>query len=159
MTHEQLLRKIASSWQDLLDSYAGLADRDLLEPGVVGAWSVRDIIAHVMVWEAELMKHLPHIVAGGRPAKYSDLYGGIDAFNAKMTEANRGLSLAEVLRERDRTHAKLLQVVGALPEDQIRTDTRARRRVRLDAYAHYPIHATAIRRWRAQRDAGSITVT
>ena len=151
MTHEQLLRKVETHWQDLLDSYAGLSDSALLEGGVVGAWSVRDIIAHVTVWEGELLKHLPHILAGERPPKYSDLHGGIDAFNAKMTEAKAGLSLAEVLRERDRTHAKLLRVVGALPADQIRTDTRARRRVRLDAYSHYPIHAAAIRRWRVKR--------
>jgi hypothetical protein len=151
VTHEQLLRKIQVSWQDLLGSYAGLADRELLQAGVVGAWSVRDIIAHVTVWEEELMKHLPLIVAGGRPPKYSDLHGGIDAFNAKMTEAKRRLSLAEVLRERDRTHARLLRAVCELPEDQVRTDTRARRRVRLDAYGHYPIHAAAIRRWRAKR--------
>ena len=151
MTHEQLLRKIENRWQDLLDSYAGLSDSALLEGGVVGAWSVRDIIAHVTVWEVELVKHLPHILAGGRPPKYSDLYGGIDAFNAQMTEVKRGLSLAEVLRERDRTHAKLLRAVSDLPEEQIRTDTRARRRVRLDAYGHYPIHAEAIRRWRVRR--------
>ena len=151
MTHEQLLRKIENRWQDLLDSYAGLPDSVLLEGDVVGAWSVRDIIAHVTVWEVELMKHLPHILAGDRPPKYADLYGGIDVFNAKMTEAKRGLPLAEVLHERDRTHAKLLRVLSDLPEEQIRTDTRARRRVRLDAYGHYPIHAAAIRRWRVKR--------
>jgi hypothetical protein len=151
VTREQLLQKVEHRWQDLLASYAGLSDSELQEGGVVGAWSVRDIIAHVTVWEEELLKHLPHILAGGRPPKYADVYGGIDAFNTKMTEAKRGLSLAEVLRERDRTHAKLLRVVSALPDDQIRTDTRARRRVRLDAYGHYPIHAAAIRRWRVKR--------
>jgi hypothetical protein len=159
VTHEQLLQKIQDRWQDLLDSYAGLSDKELLESGVTKAWSVRDIIAHVTVWEGELLKHLPHIIDGDRPPKYSDLYGGIDAFNAKMTETKRALSLADVLRERDRTHAKLLRVVRTLPEDQVRTDTRARRRIRLDAYGHYPIHAAAIRRWRAQRGAGSTTVT
>jgi hypothetical protein len=152
VTHEKLLRKIQDKWQDLLDSYAGLSDATLLEPGVTKAWSARDIIAHVTVWEEELMKHLPRIIAGGRAPKYSELYGGIDAFNAKMTEAKRALSLAEVLLERDRTHAKLLGVLSSLPEDQIRTDTRARRRIRCDAYGHYAIHAAAIRKWRARRD-------
>jgi hypothetical protein len=158
VTHEQLLRKIGNSWQDLLDSYAGLSDLGLLEPGVVGAWSVRDIIAHVTVWEEELLKHLPLVAAGGRPPKYSHLHGGIDAFNAKMTKAKRGVSLEEVIRERDRTHAKVARAVAALPEDQVRTDTPARRRIRLETYSHYAIHAAAIRRWRAQRDAGSTTV-
>lgn len=151
MTHERLLRKLDETWRDLLASYEGLTDADLLEPGVTGDWSVRDIIAHVTVWEEEAMKHLPLILAGGRPPRYSVARAGIDAFNAKMTAANRSLSLSEVLRGRDATHRRLIGIVSALPEDQIRHETRARRRIRYDTYGHYPIHAVAIRRWREKR--------
>jgi len=33
------------------ESYAGLSDVQLMEPGVTGAWSVRDILAHVTTWK------------------------------------------------------------------------------------------------------------
>src|SRR5207244_1597482 len=79
------------------ESYAGLSNAELVEPGVSGAWSVRDIIAHVTWWEEEALTHLPLIVAGGRPPRYSVTYGGIDAFNAKRTEERKDLLLVEVL--------------------------------------------------------------
>ena len=68
----------------------------MMEPGVTGAWSVRDTLAHVTSWEEEALKHLPLILKGGTPPRYSVHHGGIDAFNARMTEQKRNLSLSEV---------------------------------------------------------------
>lgn len=151
MTKTQLLKRIEKAWDELTTSYEGLSREDLLEPGVTGAWSVRDIIAHVTWWEEEALKHLPLVLAGGRPPRYSVTYGGIDAFNALMTEEKALLPLAEVLRERDETHARLVDYVGRAGEDQIGSETRFRRRLRLDTYGHYPKHANAIRSWRDRR--------
>jgi hypothetical protein len=105
----------------------------------------------VASWEEEALKHVPHILAGGRPPRYSVLYGGIDAFNAQTTERNRSLSVGEALRQRDETHRRLIAFIQTVPEDQFVTETRVRRRLRLDTYGHYPRHAEAIRRWRRKR--------
>jgi hypothetical protein len=40
-----------------------------------------------------------------------------------------------------------------VPEDQFIRETRFRRRLRLDTYSHYLMHAEAICSWRAQRSA------
>ena len=93
----QLFKRLDTSWEALKASYAGLSDSELLEPGVTGAWSVRDIIAHVTWWEEEALTHLPLILAGGKPPRYSVKYGGIDAFNSWMTEQKRSLLLSDVL--------------------------------------------------------------
>ena len=69
MSRERVLQRLARAWEELRDSYAGLSETELLEPGVTGAWSVRDIIAHVTWWEEEALIHLPLIVAGGRPPR------------------------------------------------------------------------------------------
>ncbi|GAF69497.1 unnamed protein product [marine sediment metagenome] len=122
-----------------------------MEPGVTGTWSVKDIVAHVTWWEEEAVKHLPLILAGGRPPKYSNEYGGIDAFNAQMTDQKKKLSFSEVLQQRDDTHLRLIDYVHSVPKDQIASETRFRRRLRLDTYGHYPKHTEAIRKWRAQR--------
>jgi hypothetical protein len=148
MKTAQVLARLQTAWADFEDSYAGLTDDELLIPGVQGNWSVRDIIAHVTWWEEEALKHLPLIKEGGRPPRYSVKYGGIDAFNARMTEARRGLSLAEVLRQHAAVHDRLLEYVRGAPEELYLRETRFRRRLRLDAWAHYPLHARAIRRWR-----------
>ena len=145
-----VLKRLDSAWEDLLESYAGLSDSELLVPGVTRDCSVRDIITHVTWWEEEALTHLPRILAGGKPPRYSVSYGGIDAFNALMAERRKALSLAEVLRQRDDVHGRLIAFVRSAPEDQVTGETRFRRRLRLDAYGHYPKHARAIRAWREQ---------
>jgi hypothetical protein len=153
----QLLERLDRAWTAFLASYAGLPESVLLEAGVTGAWSVRDLIAHVTWWEAEALTHLPLLLEGGRPLRYSVRYGGIDAFNALMTERKKELPLRAVLREQAETHRRLVELVQAAPEDQIRSETRWRRRLKLDTYGHYPKHAAAIVRWRAVREAGRRT--
>lgn len=149
MDRGQILKRLDRAWQALTESYAGLTDAELQEPGVTGAWSIRDIIAHVTWWEEEALKHLPLVLSGGRPPRYSVTYGGIDAFNAMMTEQRKGLPLAEVLRQRDDVHCRLIAFIENAPQPA--EDQRFRRRLRLDTYGHYPKHARAIRAWRARQ--------
>ena len=118
MNKEQLLKRLDKSWEALLKSYAGLSDYEMTTAKVLGNWTVKDIIAHVTCWEEEALKHLPTILAGGKPPRYSVLYGGIDAFNALMTEQKRNASLYEVLRLRDETHHRLIDFLKKVPEDR-----------------------------------------
>jgi hypothetical protein len=151
VTKRRLLERLDAAWQSFRGSYAGMSNAELLEPGVTGSWSVRDIIAHVTSWEEEALTHLPYVQAGRRPPKYSVKHGGIDGFNALMTERKKGLTLAEVLAEQEATHKRLLQYLEIVPDDLLATETRFRHRLRLDTYSHYPKHADAIRRWRLNR--------
>jgi len=146
MDRQQLLKKLDKAWVELKASYAGLSDVQMTEPGVTGDWSVKDILAHVTTWEEEALKYLPLIIEGGRPPRYVK-YGGIDAFNAQMTEQKRGLSLSDVLRQLDETHRQLIDYVRSVPEEQFTRETRFRRRLRFDSYRHYPLHSRAIREW------------
>jgi hypothetical protein len=151
MEREQLLKHLDKAWAAIKESYAGLSDSQLTEPGVTGHWSVKDILAHVTTWEEEALQYLPLIIKGGRPPRYSIKYGGINGFNAQMTAQKRGLSLSDVLRQLDETHRRLIDYVQSVPEEQFTRETRFRRRLRLDTYSHYPKHAEAIRKWREQR--------
>ncbi len=150
----KLLAKLDAAWLEFRESCDGLPDDRLLEPGVTGEWSVRDLIAHVTWWEEEALEHLPLILEGGGPPRYSVTYGGIDAFNALMTDRRRGLSLAEVRDQFEATHRRLIAYIGSVSAEALLGNTRARRRLRLDTYGHYPIHTADIRRWRARRSAG-----
>ena len=148
MNRRRLLERLDKAWGEFNQSYAGLSNVQLMEPGVTGAWSVRDILAHVSTWEEEALKHLPLILKGGTPPRYSVQYGGIDAFNARMTEQTRRLSLSEVRAQLAGTHGRLVDLVQSASEHELIGDTRFRRRLRLDTYGHYPLHAEAIRQWR-----------
>ncbi|MGH7657467.1 MAG: DinB family protein [Gemmatimonadales bacterium] len=154
MNPDQVLRRLEMAWADFEDSYAGLTDNQLLIPGVQDKWSVRDIIVHVTWWEEEALKHLPLVREGGRPPRYSINYGGIDAFNALMTNRRSGLSLAEVRRQHDEVHEKLVKYVRCAPGELYARETRFRRRLRLDTYGHYPLHTRVILEWRQHLGRG-----
>lgn len=148
MNREKLLQQLDKAWNAFKASYAGLPDAQLAEPGVTDDWSVKDIIAHVTWWEEEALKHLPLIASGGRPPRYSVKYGGIDAFNAQMTEKKHDLPLANVVQQMEDTHQRLVAYIQTVPEEHFTRETRFRRRLRLDTYSHYPIHTRAIQEWR-----------
>jgi hypothetical protein len=153
MKRSQFLKRLDEEWNEFKESYAGLSDSEMMEHGITGTWSIKDIIAHVTSWENETLAHLPIILEGKRPPRYSVTHGGIDAFNARTTEEKRNLPLFEVLRQCDDTHRRLISFIQRVPEDHFTRETRFRRRLRLDTYGHYPKHTKAIRKWREQRQA------
>jgi hypothetical protein len=153
MNRSQLLKKLDTAWNALKASYGGLSDPEMMEPGVSGAWSIKDILAHITTWEEESLIHLPLILAGGKTPRYSVTYGGIDAFNALAVEKMKDLPLPEVLRRQGDTHRRLVEFLNGATEDPFLRETRFRRRLRLDTYGHYLKHADAIRKWRKQRQA------
>jgi hypothetical protein len=65
-----------------------------------------------------------------------------------MREQKRSLSLEEVWKEAVETHQRLVAFINSVPEEQIVLEKRFQRRLRLDTYSHYPMHARAIRAWR-----------
>jgi len=152
MDRSGLSEKMDRAWEDLIASYAGLSVRDMIQRGAMGDWSVKDIIAHITWWEKEALTHLPLIMEDEKLPRYSDRYGGIDAFNAKMLEKKRDLSLNQVLRERDQTHRHLMDFLQQVAEEYFATETRFRKRLRLDTYGHYKLHTAAIWMWREKQD-------
>jgi len=148
---DRLLGKLDAGWTAFGTSYDGLTDEQLLIPGVTGAWSVRNLIGHVTWWDEEAVTHLPLILAGGTPPRYSVTYGGIDAFNALMTERKAGLSLHKVCRLAAVTHSRLVDYLLSLPPDEVMANERFKRRFRLDTYGHYPIHTADIVAWRERQ--------
>lgn len=145
---KKLLQKLEIAWSDFRESYAGLSESEVLKPGVTGQWSVKDIVAHVTTWEEETLKHLPGILRGEKCPRYSLRYGGIDAFNALMTENKKRFSFSQVLSQQDATHRKVIRFIEGVPKEFLDGKTRFRHHLRMDTYSHYPKHAAAIRWWR-----------
>jgi hypothetical protein len=150
VTRERLLRRIDREWNGFLASFEGLPERDILEPGVVGEWSVRDLMAHVTTWEEEALANLPLILEGRRTPRYAR-YGGIDAFNALTTEKKSGLTLDRVGDDLEATHRRLLEYLSGVPETALASGTRFYRRLRLDTFNHYREHGGQIEAWRRKR--------
>ena len=67
MNKEELLDALDESRDSLLDLIEDLPDEAYLEPGVIGEWTLKDVLAHLVAWEAELVKFLWQVKQGSRP--------------------------------------------------------------------------------------------
>ena len=147
MKREALLQRLDERWWEFRGAFEGLTEEKLTEPGVVGQWSIREVLVHVASWDGEALKALPVIVDGGRVPRYSDLYGGIDAFNELTQERKSSLGLNEVLRELEETHQQLLDYLEGVPDEAFASEGRFLRRLRQDTYGHYREHTEQIIDW------------
>ena len=151
MKRDQLAMRLEDRWRELHDAFQGLSHDALLEPGVVGTWSIRDVLAHVATWEEEALKALPVILDSGPLPRYSTFYGGIDTFNAQAQEWKATLTLEQVFQALEDTHDRLLSYLEGVPDAAFAQEGRFLRRLRQDTYGHYREHTQQIQAWRQTR--------
>ncbi len=137
------------AWQALI---AQLDRACMLEPGVEGDWSVKDVIAHVSTyedWMAQLLE------AGGPNIPHMTDTMSQDETNAWVFEQNRDRSLDDVLALSHRSFDRLARAVEALsPEDLVSTGkfewARGKPVYTLipgESYNHYLHHAPSLAAW------------
>jgi hypothetical protein len=121
-TAEELLARIADGWAPLNQRIAPLSPAQLMAPGPDGGWSVKDHLAHLATWEGMLITLLEgkpiHTAFGISRAEY-DALESTDTLNAIIAAQNKDVSLNEVLRRRDETHAQLVALIAALPDEDM----------------------------------------
>jgi len=101
-------------WEAFLDEIGpGRMD----QPGVNGAWSVKDIVAHLTGWNRRLVACL-QAAQRGEPEPLPHWPAHLQAeddINAWIYESNRRRSVRDVLDEMNQVHRQLLAVIDALP--------------------------------------------
>jgi uncharacterized protein (TIGR03083 family) len=122
-----LLELIRAERVRLDETIGGLSDDQLTEPGVVGDWSVKDILAHLSAWERRLAQRVK-----GQPETGSEL--GTPAFNEQVYQQNRSSSLAAVRAEAGASYATVLTLADGLTRAEVNHWWRA---FGLNTYSHY----------------------
>ncbi len=148
MSKQTELVKIRQGWELLKSSYEGLTDEQMVEPGVTGGWSVKDILAHVTGWELEMLESLPEILGEVQVSDSEDEDLSTDEFNARLTERYRHLSVPQVLEQLDEIHQQMCDYLEQAPEEQFEEGTPFQDKMKSDSYDHYAEHARAILEWR-----------
>jgi uncharacterized protein (TIGR03083 family) len=122
MKKAEVLEKIRSGRERMEAAIAGLDEAEMAQPGVVGNWSVKDLLAHVTVWEAELVTALWYTTLGRRP-RLADIRD-VDAWNARRYEENKDRPLDRILGDFRGVYEQLLQRVERLSDDELNDPRR-----------------------------------
>ena len=147
---EELLNQAAREYKAFHESLQGLNEEHLREVWL-GTWSVKDIVAHMVGWQAELAPALERLARGERPIHEGVSYEDVDAWNAKFTAARHDAEAADLLLELDKTHDRFLRLADAIPEARFSPERTAYKIVDLNSAHHYKEHGDQIRAWRASR--------
>lgn len=138
---------------------ARLPEEAVLRPRTQGAWSVRDVLAHIAAWEEEGTRRLELIARGrGDRIRFYDTMAEVDRFNARAVAAARRTPLPALLRRLDRARARLLRALRGLPPRALADPAHELPAViwlREFAWTHERAHRVEIRAWwRRQRVRG-----
>src|SRR5215470_1168034 len=97
MNRDELLDALQNARARLDKSLDGLSADELTRPGVVGDWSVKDILAHVTAWDVDLLTNLGKLKRGQKPGRVLWDTAGIQEQNEAWYAEYKSRPLERVL--------------------------------------------------------------
>jgi uncharacterized damage-inducible protein DinB len=112
---EQLVKAVERSWQEFDAAVAGLDETTLEQPGVVGDWSIKDVVGHIASWEQVALRHIERWRNGDLLIGLGEM--SLDAYNATQAATMHAWSAQHVRDEAAVTRANLRAALGSLTDD------------------------------------------
>lgn len=105
-----------------LDAFlTDLTPEQMTAPGVVGEWSVKDVLAHLVEWEQMVLSWYAAGLRGETPALPAPGYnwGKLPQLNQMIYEKHRDRPLDEVLAQYQSSHAAIMALIQQLPDKDL----------------------------------------
>ncbi len=134
--HERLFTEIEGSYEELATLVRQIAPTRAAHPNLLGTWSAKEILAHLIGWEEEAVMVLCAMRDGTPlPQPIADEH----AFNARSVERRQEKSWEELHLEWRETHHALMAVVSSMPAAQ-QDDARVVNWLQGSTINHYRLH-------------------
>lgn len=125
-TKKQLLEAIEVERKALEKFLDELSPAQLTQPGLVGEWSAKDVLAHLIEWEQMLLKWHAAGLKGEMPVTPSEEYNWAQTplLNQKIYEKHRDRSLADIQKDFKSSFKKMLSTIQGLSDEDLFTHGR-----------------------------------
>ena len=158
MNKAEILAALKKRREELLNAIEDLSQEALLESGVVGEWSVKDLLAHISAWEAELIKLLWQVQQGQRPSSAHFSNKSVDELNAIWHQESLSRPLDRVMADFQAVRRQTARRVEAFSDKDLNDsklyswlkDQPLWEWVAGDSYEHEAEHTAQILEWRAR---------
>lgn len=152
VSRAELLSRLARDHQLLEATLAALTPRQHSAPGVLGKWSVKDILAHLIAHEQQALDELRDARLGER---IEIDHASLDLFNAEAVRASHARSYDEVHASWNASYREVVAAVETLPDEDFAPDSPIAQTLgdSIDGalgnntYAHYAEHRAEIEHW------------
>jgi len=120
---QQLLDEAQKKYEALERQFASLTPEEMVRPEVIGTWSIKDILAHLLEWQKMLLDWYEAELRGETPAVPAEGYNWsqLPALNQAIYERCRDTALDDVRSQLDASHKHMLEVVASLSEEELST--------------------------------------
>lgn len=160
MSKETVLSSLKASREAMLKAVEGLDDQALQEPGVLGDWSVKDILVHVSLWEAELVKLLWQAREGRKPSSAQLGRESVDELNAQWYQVHKDRAIEQVLEDFNAVRHQTARRVDSYTDKELAdpdlfpwlNGEPLEQWIAEDSYGHESEHTAQIIAWRRQRE-------
>ncbi|HEX7173216.1 MAG TPA: maleylpyruvate isomerase N-terminal domain-containing protein [Candidatus Limnocylindria bacterium] len=147
---DDVLTALDAARDDFVEAL-GAVDADLVTvPGVMGDWSVRDLVVHVAAW-AEHAAAALDLATAGRGAEFAYSTDETDAMNERILAEGRSTSPGQALAREDAAFAGLRQRVERLDPSllglRLGNGDTVDEVIRYDGPDHYAEHTGHLRAW------------
>jgi hypothetical protein len=134
----EVLAREGEVWRELADTWRGLPDSALAQPGACGPqWSVKDVMNHLAAWLEAALRVIPELQKGARATAGH----GTDRFNALHYHADKDRSLAATRRRLNAARRGVLTLIETLPEvELLDVEGRIGWWIKYATYGHYGEH-------------------
>lgn len=110
----------------LLETLSVLPDEALQEPGAVGEWSIADVLAHLVIWEAELVTALNRIDQGRKPGRLLEALEDRETYNAARYEEVKGRDLERIFDDLQGVRVQLEEWLESFSTNDLEKPGRVR---------------------------------
>ena len=161
---QDLIQKIRDERERLRVLLGNLSENEMLIPLGEDGWTVKDHVAHIVIWEKRVVEWLNVVERGEVPQQLPPgmTWDDLDRWNAQTFEENRKRELKEVLADFSEFTDEVVQVVETIAEELLmiadslawRSGSPLWEMVAANTYWHYPEHRETIKHWHEARENG-----
>ena len=101
MDKTSLIQRIEESRDSFLEALEGLPDEAYLQEGVIDRWTVKDVLSHMTMWEAQIITLLFRAPSSPTPNTVHFSGESTDEINERWFKQNRNRPLDQVLTDFD----------------------------------------------------------
>lgn len=122
MNKQELLDKLTTERALILETLDRVPEEEIGKRGVVGDWSVKDILSHLNYWEAELIKLLWQAQQGQTPTTIHFGKKSADELNEEWYENARERPIDRILADFEAIRKQTIRRVSQFSENNLNSD-------------------------------------
>jgi len=122
-TKDQIIETAQAERAALEQLLASLTPEQMIQPKVVGDWSAKDVLAHLIEWEQMAVNWYEAGVKGKVPVTPSEEYnwGQLPQLNHALYLKHRDRGLADIQKDFTASHKKIMKTIQNIPEKELFT--------------------------------------